>query len=77
MGKRSLPFPLWMLALDVIGTLLVGFGIFGLSGGFMADAASLTDMQAISIAVIVFGVLLMLPLVITVVRKGTGGGGSG
>ena len=74
--KRSLPFPIWMIALDVIGTLLVVYGILGLTGVF-SDAVSPGELQAISIAAIVFGVLLMLPLIVTVIRNATSGGRPG
>lgn len=58
-----------MIALDVIGTLLIGLGFFGLFGGFSSDAMSAEDLKSVSIALIVFGVLLTLPLVVTLVRK--------
>ena len=56
-----------LLALDVLGTLLLGLGIFGLVaapvelGGF--------DISSMAIPLIIFGVFLMAPLVIYFVRN--------
>lgn len=61
-------FPLWVIMLDVIGTLFVAGGIFGL----VADADSIfdgvLDLQLLAVPLIVLGVLLMAPLVIYVVK---------
>ena len=72
-GKPALPFPIWMIALDVMGTLLLGLGLFGLYGGLAVDDMSPAEIQSAAVALIVFGVLLMLPLVVTLVRKALAG----
>ena len=65
---NKLKFPLWTIALDIVGTLLVAGGIYGL----VADADPLfggaLDLKLLAIPFIVLGVLLMAPLVICVVK---------
>ena len=61
--RPSLPWPLWMLALDVVGTLLLAFGLFGLFGTSGADA-----FDGLAIAAAIVGVVLMLPFLVTTVR---------
>lgn len=61
-------FPLWVILLDVIGTLFVAGGIFGL----VADADSMfegaLDLELLAVPLIVLGALLMAPLVIYAVK---------
>ena len=62
--RPSLPWPLWMVALDVVGTLLVGFGLFGVfSTGVSAE------LKDLAIGAIIVGIMLMLPFFITIVRS--------
>lgn len=61
--RPSLPWPLWMIALDVVGTLLVAFGLFVVFG-----AVGSGDFKGLAIAAIIVGVMLMLPFLITLVR---------
>lgn len=75
--KPALAFPIWMIALDVTGTILLGLGLFGLYGGLTVDGMSPAEIQSVAVALIVFGVLLMLPLVVTLVRKALAGNRSG
>ena len=59
----SLPWPLWMIALDVVGTLLFAFGLFGL---LSADGPA--EFDGLAIAAIIVGVTLMLPFLVTLIR---------
>ena len=63
-GKPALPFPIWMIALDVMGTLLLGLGLFGLYGGLAVDDMSPAEIQSAAVALIGFGVLLMLLVIL-------------
>ena len=76
-GRNTLPLPMWMMALDVVGTLLLGMGLFGLFGGFAPDGMSAGDLKSVSIALIVFGALLMLPLLVTLIRNALSANRSG
>ncbi len=67
MKQQTLPFPVHLLVLDMLGVALVGLGLFELLGGqdsllpaFMADPA----MPWVMIA---SGVLFMLPMVVHVI----------
>lgn len=70
MSSSSLP--VWTIILDVFGTLLVGGGIFFLvtEGEVLGMLAA--DLQGAAIGMIVVGVMLMVPLIVTVVRKAAG-----
>ena len=61
--RPSLPWPLWMIALDIVGTLLLAFGLYGLLGGVGSEA-----FKGLAIASIIVGVMLMLPFFIAIVR---------
>ena len=50
---------------------------FGLYGGLTVDGMSPAEIQSVAVALIVLGVLLMLPLVVTLVRKALAGNRSG
>jgi len=70
--REPLPWSIWVLALDVIGAMLVAFGIIGLVGGVVPDWVEPGRVRALSIASIVIGALLTLPFVVTVVRQAMG-----
>ena len=59
---------MWVILLDVVGTLFVAAGIFGL----VTDAGSMfggaLDLQLLAVPLIVLGALLMAPLVIYAVK---------
>jgi hypothetical protein len=70
-NRRPLPWPPWVLALDVFGTLLVAAGLFGVFGGIEPEGLDGSDVKALSITLIVVGALLTLPFVVAIIR-GTG-----
>ena len=59
--------PPWLLILDVIGTLILALGLFGLFGGdnLFSPAA---------ILLVIIGALLMLPLLVFVINRITSAG---
>lgn len=65
--SQSLKFPPWLLILDVVGTLLLGLGLFGQFGG---DSL----FTPFAIPLIIIGALLMLPLMIFLVTRVTNRG---
>lgn len=67
--KRGLP--IWTVILDVIGTLVLALGVFGLVGGNERIFPEFIDNQAFSIVLIFAGVLLMVPLIIVLIRRAT------
>ena len=67
--KTQIKLPIWAILLDVFGTLLLAAGLFGLFGGDELLSALPFDLREISIALIVVGALLMLPLIIVIVQR--------
>ena len=66
--RKPLPWPPWVLALDVFGTLLLAAGLFGLFGGIEPEGLEGSAVKAISITLIVVGALLTLPFLVAVIR---------
>ncbi len=67
--RQKTGLPLWAIILDVLGTLVLVLGIYAQIAGddFLASAS--IDSNALSIVLILAGVLLMLPLVIAVIKR--------
>lgn len=60
--QRKWPWPMWVLALDIVGTL---FLVAGLLGQFMADDLPGGEMLGpLAIPLIVLGIVMMIPLVV-------------
>lgn len=70
-GSRRGRWPMWPIMLDVIGTLLLGLGIFGQFGGGDLPFLEFMPVQEYAIALILLGVLLMLPLIVVLIRRAT------
>jgi hypothetical protein len=68
-GRKPLPWPLWTVALDGLGMLLLAFGLFGLLGEARFGGLTADDIKAVSIGAIVVGILLMLPFLVAVIRS--------
>jgi len=62
-------FPLWVIFLDVVGTLLVAGGLFGLFTEDNSTFAGVVDLKLLAVPLIILGVLLMAPLVIYAVKR--------
>ena len=65
--NQPLKFPPWLLVLDVIGTIMLGLGLFGQFGGD-------NPLSPFAIPLIIIGALLMLPLLIFLVTRATSRG---
>ena len=78
MTKRaSLPWPLSMLALDVVGSVRLVLGLHGLFGVVAPDSMDSQFIQAASISFVIIGALLMLPFLVTVIRQVLGANQTG
>lgn len=62
--KPGLPWPIWVLMLDVVGTLLFALGLYGQFGGDDLLFSQSLDLNALSVPLIILGALLMAPLVL-------------
>ncbi len=67
--KTQAGLPAWAVILDVIGTVLLAAGLYGLFAQSEAPFAETVDLRANATALIVIGVFLMLPLLVAVVRR--------
>jgi hypothetical protein len=65
----SIKWPFWVLILDVVGTLLLALGLYGLFGGDELLFSQTVNLRALSIPLIIFGVLLIAPLVLTTISQ--------
>ena len=54
-------FPVWALLLDIVGTLLLAIGIYGVVSAQLA--------RSLAVALIIIGVFMMMPLVIVLVQR--------
>ena len=68
-GNGRPRLPVWALILDLVGTLLVALGLYGMFAEGDLPFADVVDLRGIAVALIVIGVLLMLPLVLAAVTK--------
>ena len=65
--KRRLPFG--VVILDLLGTLLLATGIYGMLGGDDLLFAKYVDLQEIAVALVIVGALMMTPLIFVMVRR--------
>ena len=65
--QRKWPWPMWVLALDIVGTL---FLVAGLLGHFMVDELPGGEqLGPLAIPLIILGVVMMIPLVVFSIRS--------
>ena len=67
--QNKLPWPAWVLILDLVGTLLVGVGIYALVAGDPLPFADTIDLRSLAIPMIIFGALLFAPLILMTVAR--------
>ena len=67
--KRKTKLPVWAVILDVLGAFMLAAGIILLNGGAGLLDVSSTEVRGPAIALIVIGVLLMMPLIAVIVLK--------
>jgi hypothetical protein len=65
----SIKWPAWVLILDVVGTLLLALGLYGLFGGDELLFSEAVDLKALAIPLTILGVLLMAPLMFTTISQ--------
>ena len=69
-NKPSLEWwPAWVIVLDVIGTVLVGLGIYAQVASGTLILADVVDPRAIAVPMILIGALLVTPLLFITVSK--------
>ena len=61
--RNRLPWPIWALILDGVGTLMLAAGLYGIFGGDDLVFAEIVDLHALGIPLVIYGVLLITPFV--------------
>lgn len=64
-----LRWPLWVLILDLVGTTLVGLGIYGQVGSDPLLFAGIIDLRALAVPLIILGAVLVMPLVFSTLSQ--------
>ena len=62
-------FPVWAIVLDVFGTLLVAGGVFVLASDGEVAGIQVAELRGPAIAMLVVGGMLMVPLVVSVIKR--------
>lgn len=62
-----------LLALDILGTGLMGLGLFGLFASDPVVVAGFIDLGALAVPLIIIGGFLMAPLMVYLVKQATSG----
>lgn len=60
--------PAWTIMLDIVGTILLAGGLFGMFAGDNVQFVQALKLKALAIPMIILGVLLMAPLVVFAVK---------
>lgn len=66
---RKIRLPVWLLILDAIGTLFIVLGIYAQFGGTAPFFPDSPEIRQYSVALILAGILLILPLVLMLIKR--------
>ena len=69
MDHRKLHWPAWVLILDLIGTAMVGLGIYAQVADGTLLFSGFVDLRALAVPMIIFGALLVTPLVFMTISQ--------
>ena len=67
-SKQNSGLPVWILILDVLGTLLLAAGIYSVVSGEL-PFAEVPEPGWIGVALIIVGALLMMPLLVVLGQR--------
>lgn len=67
--KHVLKWPLWVLILDLVGTILVALGIYAQVVSGPLIFRDVVDLRALAVPMIIIGALLVAPLVFSTVSQ--------
>ena len=62
-------WPAWVLILDLVGTILVGLGIYAQVASGPLILSEFIDLRAWAVPIIIFGAILVAPLVFSTVSQ--------
>lgn len=69
MERSKLHWPAWVLILDLIGSAMVGIGIYAQVADGPLLFSEFIDLRSLAVPIIVFGALLVAPLVFMTVSQ--------
>lgn len=69
MEQKKLHWPAWVLILDLIGTAMVGLGIYAQVADGTLLFSEFIDLRALAVPIIIIGALLVAPLVFVTVSQ--------
>lgn len=67
--RKKLHWPTWVLLLDVVGSVLVGLGIYAQVADGELLFSGFLDLRAIAVPMIIIGALLVAPLVFSTISQ--------
>ena len=67
--KPALRWPAWVLILDLVGTALVGLGIYTQVASGPLIFSEFVDLRAWAVPIIIFGAVLVAPLVFMTISQ--------
>lgn len=66
---EPIKWPAWVLILDLVGTVLVGLGIYAQVASGTLILADFVDLRAVAVPMIIIGAVLVMPLVFMTVSQ--------
>jgi len=69
MEQKKIHWPAWVLIIDLVGTAMVGLGIYAQIADGPLLFSEFIDLRALSIPIIIIGALLTAPLVFTTISQ--------
>ena len=66
---QPIKWPAWVLILDLIGTVLVGLGIYAQVASGPLILSDVIDLRALAVPIIIIGAVLVMPLVFMTISQ--------
>ena len=67
--QSKLPWPAWVLVLDLLGSFLIGIGVFALVADDPLPLADSINLRSLAVPLIIIGALLFAPLILMTVAR--------
>ena len=69
MERKRIHWPIWVLILDLVGSALVGLGIYAQIASGPLLFSEFIDLRALAVPIIIVGALLVAPLVFMTISQ--------
>ena len=67
--QKKIHWPAWVLILDIVGTVLVGLGIYAQVAQGELLFSEFVDLDALAVPMIIIGALMVAPLVFSTISQ--------